>query len=292
MNLQQALEKTTARLVQAGVPDARLDAEYLVAEALQLPRLRLPLESGTPLTEHAEQRLEQWTRERCQRKPLAYVLGEQPFSNLTMHVTPDVLIPRPETELLVEEARRILEVKTAAVVADIGTGSGNIALSLVTHPHVSELHAVDISTAALEIARANALRNFVKKPVQWHHGDLLMPLIQQGTKLDLIVANLPYIKTGDIPSLSPEVRWEPGLALDGGRDGLAYIANLLVQAEYVLKKDGMVLLEIAFDQGEPVMELLDASRRWTEARLFNDLAGLPRIVRATKGGVLVGSLNY
>jgi release factor glutamine methyltransferase len=178
----------------------------------------------------------------------------------------------------------------SATVVDVGTGSGNIVLSLAKHKNVFELHAVDISTQALEIAHENAMRNDIHKPIHWHQGDLLGPLMQAGVRPDMIVANLPYVCTGDLSTLSPEVRWEPALALDGGRSGLAYIYQLIVQAAKTLAPEGVLLLEIGHDQGPAVLETLHASRLWKDPQLYHDLAGLPRIIRAQKGA-LVGSVN-
>jgi release factor glutamine methyltransferase len=291
MTLREALGKTIQRLEKAGIPDARLDAEYLVAEAAGLPRLQLPLKLSAVLNPAGQKRLEGWLRERLERRPLAYVLGEQPFMHLTLRVAPSVLIPRPETELLVEEAVRVLDSLKDAVVADIGTGSGNIALALAAHPCVKELHAVDISEAALAVARENALRNPVKTPVRWHQGDLLAPLMERDIAADMIIANLPYVRTGELPTLSPEVRWEPALALDGGRDGLAYVYQLIDQAEAVLKPEGTLVLEIGSDQGHALLKHLETNPLWTNTRLLKDLAGLPRIVRTQKGA-LVGSFNH
>jgi release factor glutamine methyltransferase len=291
MTIQEALDHTVSQFEQARIPDARLDAEYLVAEAVGVPRLRLMFRGGMLVQTDQQRRLDQWVRERLERKPLAYVLGEQPFMNLLLRVSPCVLIPRPETELLVEEALRLLDGIPAATVVDVGTGSGNIALSLARHPHTATVHAVDISLAALAIARENALRNFIRKPIEWHQGNLLAPLIERRLAADLVVANLPYVRTHEIPTLSPEVRWEPALALDGGRDGLAYISELIEQAETVLKPEGVLLLEIGADQGEAVLERLQSRKSWFGVRLTEDLAGLPRIIEARKG-VLIGSLNH
>ena len=279
MDVREALLDTTARLTQAGIPDARIDAEYLVAAASGIPRTRMLIKLDRALSLDGEILLRQWTIERLERRPLAYVLGEQPFLDLTLRVNPSVLIPRPETELVVEEACRILGRMDRAVVVDVGTGSGNIALSLANHEQAAEVHAIDISPAALGVARENALRNAVKKPIRWHQGDLLSPLIPLGVRADLIVANLPYVRRDELPALAPEVRWEPVLALDGGRDGLAYIFQLLDQASYVLKRGGVLLLEIGADQGPDVLDRL-TSKPWKNAELYSDLAGLPRIVKA------------
>jgi release factor glutamine methyltransferase len=291
MTLKEALHATAARLEQAGIPDARLDAEYLVAEAVGLPRLRLGIVAKSEMPGDAHARLRRWTEERLQRRPLAYVLGEQPFLNLTLRVNPSVLVPRPETELLVEEALRILNFKHDAIAVDVGTGSGNIALSLAQHRHVAEVHAIDISPAALHVAQENALRNTISSRVHWHEGDLLAPLIEKDIHADMIVANLPYVRTGEMHTLPPEVRWEPGLALDGGADGLAYIYPLVAQAEKVLMPEGCLLLEIGADQQFDVMNHLRANHSWEDVVLYHDLAGLPRIVYAQKGA-LVGSAHH
>jgi len=290
MTLQEAFDRTYAKLKHAQIPAARLDAEYLVAGAARIPRLKLVLEKARTLTSKGEQLLHQWTQERLERRPLSYVFGEQPFFNLRLRVNTSVLVPRPETELLVEEACRFLDSRPNAVAADVGTGSGNIAISLAKHDQVSRVHGVDISSAALGVARENALRHSPLKPIEWHLGDLLLPLIQQGIRADLIVANLPYIKTAVLPSLSPEVRWEPALALDGGPDGLAYIKPVIEQAEAVLKPNGLLLLEIGYDQGPAVIHFLETRKGWTAMKLQRDLAGLDRMVHATKGA-LIGSLN-
>jgi release factor glutamine methyltransferase len=291
MTIQDALQSTQKALESAGIPDAQIDAEYLVAEAVGLPRLKLALNRDKEISVDAHRRLQKWTRERLERRPLAYVLGEQPFMNMNLRVNPSVLIPRPETELLVEEAYKVLDTTSKAIVADIGTGSGNIALSLARHTNVIEVHAVDISAAALEVALENAMHNPVKASVQWHWGDLLTPLIKAELSFDLIVANLPYVRTEEFSSLSPEVRWEPALALDGGHDGLMYIDPLIEQAERVLKPEGMLMLEIGAEQGHAVLDIFEHRRGWKEYHVLQDLAGLPRIIKAKKGA-LVGSLNY
>jgi release factor glutamine methyltransferase len=153
------------------------------------------------------------------------------------------------------------------------------------------VHAVDISAAALEMAQENALRNHIQGNIHWHLGDLLTPLVQAEIPLDLVVANLPYVGSVEMKTLPAEVRWEPTLALDGGREGLAYIFQLIEQAESVLKPEGILLLEIGSKQGKHVLEMLKPGGAWQRARLYKDLAGLPRIIEAEKGAT-VGSLNY
>ena len=291
MTLNEAIRWATERLNKAGIEEARLEAEFLVAAAVDIPRLRLTLETSKTLKPEYEKQLTYWIQERLTRKPLAYVLGEQPFMNLSLEVNPSVLVPRPETELLVEMAQELLEKRSNAVVVDVGTGSGNIALSLAPHPHVAQLYAIDISKEALVVARRNAMRNRIKQPIHWLHGDLLNPLIDRQLKVDLIIANLPYVSREELHDLSPEVRWEPALALDGGREGVAYLFSLIDQAESVLSSQGVLLLEIGWNQDQKVTEFLAARNIWKKPCVSRDLAGHPRIVCVDKG-VLVESINH
>ena len=291
MTLNEAIRWATERLNKAGIEEARLEAEFLVAAAVDIPRLRLTLETSKTLKPEYEKRLTYWIQERLTRKPLAYVLGEQPFMSLSLEVNPSVLVPRPETELLVEMAQELLEKRSNAVVVDVGTGSGNIALSLAPHPHVAQLYAIDISQEALVVARRNAMRNRIKQPIHCLHGDLLNPLIGRQLKVDLIIANLPYVSREELHDLSPEVRWEPALALDGGREGVAYLFSLIDQAESVLSSQGVLLLEIGWNQDQKVTEFLAARNIWKKPCVSRDLAGHPRIVCVEKG-VLVESINH
>ena len=280
MILREALQDTIIRFSQAGIPEGQLDAEYLVAEAAGLSRLKLPLHGHRAMSVAEKQRLDGWVRDRLERKPLAYILGDQPFRNLSLRVTPAVLVPRPETEWLVEEVYQVLDKCESAIAVDVGTGSGAIAISLAKHPRVARVHAIDLSSAALQVARENAQRNTVKTPIYWHQGDLLAPLSKNPVQVDLVVANLPYIRSGDIPKLAPEVQWEPRSALDGGSDGLECIQRLIDQNRVYLKSGGHLFLEIGYDQGAAVMGYLAKRSCWKNVQLKLDLAELPRIISA------------
>ncbi len=281
--VEQAIQAASQCLKSVGIPNARLESEFLVASYLQIPRTRLLLCRNEELPPQVIDGLKEWIQEREQRKPLAYVTGEQPFRDFDVLVTPDVLIPRPETELLVEQALRLLERRSeAATVVDVGTGSGVIALSLIGHEKVSRLIAIDLSLEALNIARHNETHISTEYRVDWVHGDLLMPLISTHTQADLIVANLPYVTTKEMDSLEPELRWEPRLALDGGKEGLNAIEPCIRQSAEVLSPGGFLLLEIGFEQSKSITRLLEQAGKWNNVQMFRDFAGLPRIIQAER----------
>jgi len=281
MTLDEALRSTSKLLSSAGIEESWTESEYLVAAALNIPKVRLAFHRGQPISAVSERSLKKWRRERAQRKPLAYVLGEQPFGNLVLSVTPSVLVPRPETELLVERALKILDAAPRrAICADIGTGSGNIAISLAQHPEVDKVFGVDISEDALAVARRNAIKHGVHGRCEWRQSDLLSAL-PGAARLDMITANLPYVRRSEIKGLAPELQWEPRLALDGGESGLELIFRLIQQAEAALRPQGTLLLEIGADQGNDVLAQL-AKGPWTSVRLWEDLAKLPRIIEARK----------
>lgn len=212
-------------------------------------------------------------------EPLPYVLGEWEFYGLAFIVTPDVLIPRPETELLVEEALKWLRLNPGRQVVDVGTGSGAIAIALaVHHPEVS-VAAVDISAAALRVAAANAVRHSVAERVWCVQADLLPP---GADRFDLMCANLPYIPTGDLVSLRVS-HWEPAAALDGGPDGLDAIRSLLSRARERLALVGAVMLEIEAGQGRAAVRLAQAAFPGAQVLLQQDLAGRDRLIRIQNG---------
>jgi len=272
-----ALVHEAARLLGEHDPaGARLEAELLLAFVLGMDRpglyVRWDEAPGIGTRERFRQLVE---RRRC-GEPLAYLTGERDFMGLSFHVTPDVLVPRPETELLVETAlNHLREAGPSPPVVDVGTGSGAIAVSLaVYHPGI-RVTAVDISQAALGVARANASRHGVTGRVTFRQGDLLAGL---PGPVDLVTANLPYIPTWEWYRLPREVRYEPRLALDGGPDGLDYYRRLVRQVPGVLRRGGRLLCELGPGQEETFLALVPEPE-W-QARVQPDLAGRPRLLAA------------
>lgn len=281
--IEEAIQAASDCLESVGIEDSRVESEFLIAAFLHMPRTRLILNRHQRLQEKKIRGLRSWLRERQKRKPLAYVTGEQPFRDLHLWITPAVLVPRPETELLVEQATRILDgFDRSATVVDVGTGSGNIALCLSAHYKVQTVYGIDRSSEALKVAQANGRLVHRGAPIRWLEGDLLGPLQKRRLKADLVVANLPYVCTEEMERLEPELRWEPRQALDGGPDGLRYIEPCIEQAADILEPNGILLLEIGSEQSQAVATLLGRNGAWIDTQIFRDFAGLPRIVQSRR----------
>lgn len=253
-----------------------LDAHVLLGEVLGVERAYLLAHPEAELTAEQAERFEAWVARCAAGEPVAYILGRRAFYDRDFFVTPDVLIPRPETELLLENALawagdRVL------TAADVGTGSGALAVTLAANKANVQVHAVDVSAAALAVARKNAAAAGVE--VQFYKGDLLTPLVERGIKLDLVMANLPYIASDEVPTLAVS-RYEPVLALDGGGDGLELVRRLLAQVPQVANAGALVLLEIGAGQGAATLDLVRAALPGARAELLLDYAGHDRIVRA------------
>lgn len=258
-----------------GVDNPRLDAEVLLSHILGRDRLYLYVHFDQPLSPAELDAFRVSVRKRAARLPVAYITGEREFYGLRFAVSPAVLVPRPETELLVETVLRQLADKPAARIVDLGTGSGAIVISLLTRLPAATAVAVDISADALAVAGENAGRHQVDDRLQLRQGDLWEPV--SGMVFDVIVSNPPYIAAGDIDSLAPEVRQEPLLALDGGRDGLDFYRRLLRQGAAQLAADGVMAVEIGVGQAEPIRELAAVSPL-AVSEVIADYAGIERIV--------------
>ncbi len=253
-----------------------LDAHVLLGNVLGVDRAYLLAHPDAPLTpEHAARFTDDVTR--CAAgEPVAYIRGRRAFYDREFMVTPAVLIPRPETELLLENALAWAGDRAITVV-DVGTGSGALAVTFAANRPHAQVYATDISPAALAVARENAARHHA--PVTFYGGDLLAPLIEPGLKLDLIMANLPYIASADLPGLAV-TRYEPRLALDGGTDGLDLIGRLLAQVPQTANPSALILLEIGAGQGDAALALVQQALNPSDAQLILDYAGLDRIIRA------------
>ncbi len=275
---RQALSAAVDALRAVGVEDPRLDAEVLLAEAVGCDRAALAVDPEVPPA--AARRFGEMVRRRLRREPVAYILGRKGFRHIEVAVDRRVLVPRPETELLVEVAFE----RRPASVLDLGTGSGAIALAIADELPGCEVTATDTSSAALEVARANAERRGLSQRVRFLDGS-----VPEGESFDLIVANLPYIAEPDWPSLPPEVReWEPPEALLAGPDGLDAIRALLADRGRPLsriagKRTAAVALEVGEGQAAAVGGLLrDAGFASVQAR--RDLAGIERVVVGAAAG--------
>ena len=271
------LRWTTDYFAGRGIDNPRLDAELLLGETLGLDRVGLYLNFERPLQGEELAAFRDKVRRRAGREPLAYILGETEFWSLPFRVTADVLIPRPDTELLVEESLK--RVVGPARVLDVGTGSGALAVALAHERPEWMITAIDLSPAALAIAAENAGKNGVAERLAFVEGDLVR--LPDGP-FELIVANPPYIPHGELAGLMPEVRdFEPRLALDGGSDGLDAYRALAHQAETRLAPGGWLLVEVGFDQAAVVQELF-AGEGLTELFAARDLGGIERVVGGRK----------
>ncbi len=282
----EALFRLTQRLVELSDTPA-LDAQVLLAHVLGKPRAWVLARPEVSLTPEQQNTLDDAVTRLENYEPLPYVLGHWEFFGLDFIVTPDVLIPRPETELLVETAIEWSAFSTQrSKTLDIGTGSGCIAVSLAVHCPQADIVATDISAAALEVARRNAERHHVADRIQFVQADLLPPStfnLQPATcnlppaTFDIIAANLPYIPTETLKSL-PIYGHEPTLALDGGPDGLDLIRRLLADATRCLAEQGLLLLEIEASQGDSASRQARQAFPTAEIRLLPDLAGHDRLL--------------
>jgi len=259
-----------------GIDNPRLDAEVLLSHILGKDRLYLYTHFDQPLTPEELAAYRQAVKRRAMYAPVAYINGYKEFMGLDFMVNPAVLIPRPDTEILVEAALDRLVGTEAPVIADLGTGSGAIIVSLLSKLVTAVGMAVDISVEALAVAGENADRQGVSKRLALFRGDMLQPLA--GEKFDAIVSNPPYIPDSEIPGLSPEVRQEPRLALAGGSDGLNFYRRIVAQGADYLKPDGFIAVEVGINQAGLVAALADTSSRLITETISKDYAGIERVV--------------
>jgi release factor glutamine methyltransferase len=282
VTLKQALVGAVKSLTRHSIEDAPLEAEVLLRHVLSLPRAQLFSEFQRELTPGEQRDFWDLIKRRLNHEPTAYIIGRREFYGLDFYVDRRVFIPRPETELLVELcldfARHFPE--GPLLVADIGTGCGAIAISLGLNLPQAEVYAIDASAAALEVAFINCQRHGVLNQVHLRQGDMLDLLPEP---VDIVVANLPYVKESDLDQLSAEVvNFEPRTALAGGRDGLDWVRRLLSQAEGKLRKGDCLLAEVGLGQGETVVGLARAHFPGARAELMKDLGGIDRVVGIMK----------
>ncbi|HEY0785884.1 MAG TPA: peptide chain release factor N(5)-glutamine methyltransferase [Acidobacteriaceae bacterium] len=274
MNVRKALRHGAA--MTHASRDASRDASLLLCRALGKDRSWLMAHPEECLSVAQAWQYEQWLARRAQCEPMQYILGEQEFYGLRLAVSPAVLIPRPETEHLVEAALALVSSGEPVRIADVGTGSGAIAVALACAQPLAQLTALDLSQAALQIARSNAEAHAVSDRVRFLESDLLAAVA--GERFDIIVSNPPYVPSTE--QLEPQVRdWEPHTALFAGEDGLAIYRRLIPQAREALVAGGWLLLEIGHGQRASVQALLEA---WESVRFVADLQGIARVAVARK----------
>lgn len=279
MRRKEALRRAREVFSSQHIEDAHLEAELLLRHLLGINRAQFYADQEKELTTQQSQAYESLVQRRLSGEPTAYILGKREFYGLDFYVDRRVLIPRPESELLVDKALEFAGKHLSAphlFIADVGTGCGNLAISLAVHLPQAQIYASDISQAALEVAAINCQHHKMSQRIHLLQGYLLEPLPMS---MHVIVANLPYVKNKELAELEPNVRdFEPRLALAGGSQGLDYIAELLSQAPVKLSQGGAVLIEIGVGQGTAAIALARKHFPQSEAYLYPDLSGIDRVL--------------
>ena len=275
ISCKEALQNAVGSLVTAGVPDAEIDAWYLFEHVTGMKRASYFLHSDDTMKEEHANKLQTLVEKRAKRIPLQYITGSQEFMGYSFLVSPATLIPRQDTEVLVEEVSRVAEGKS---VLDLCTGTGCILLSLAKMCRLTKAVGTDISVEAVKTAKSNAER--LNADAEFYCGDLF-DAVPAGERFDILVSNPPYIPSAVIETLMPEVKeHEPMSALDGEEDGLAFYRRIIMEANKFLTEQGQIFFEIGCEQGNDVSALL-AQNGFHNIRVLKDLAGLDRVVRAT-----------
>ena len=281
MTIAEAIQKAAGRLAAHKVPDARRDAELLLCHALGKDRAWLLIHMQDQLDDQGRRVYERDIDRRSVREPLQYITGIQEFWGLPFKVTPAVLIPRPETELVVESAIKAAERSAAPVIIDLCTGSGCIAISLAKELPRARIFATDRSEDALEIARQNARQNSVAERVRFLEGDLFGPLEEMDLRMgvDIIVTNPPYIRSEELPTLQPEVRdFEPEMALIAGVTGTEIAERIISAAHNYLRSGGSLIMEMGMGQTDAIRKIIADTNRYRKPEVLKDLAGIERVI--------------
>ena len=283
MTVLEVIQRSSDFLARKGVESPRLQIELLLAHVLQMPRMKLYLNFERSLSAPELEAVRELVRRRGDREPLQHIVGSVSFCGFEIAVDRNVLIPRPETELLAEQAWKFLATlgSQPAAVLDFGTGSGCLAIAIAARHPDARVYAVDLSEAALSVARQNAERHRLADRIQFCHGDGLGAAPAE-LEFNLIVSNPPYIPTNQIGALQPEVRdHDPVLALDGGSDGLNFYRHLAVEGGPRLRSGGRLMLELGDGQAGAVSDLL-AANGWSVEQVQKDYGGHDRIIIARR----------
>lgn len=260
------------------IQSARLDAEVLLSHVLRQERIYLYVHFDEPMEQNELNKFREYVKKRAQHVPIAYIIGEREFMGLPFKVTKDTLIPRPDTEILVENVLNNVDKDKEIEIVDIGTGSGAIILSLLVNLPKAQGKTVDISSKAIEVAKENAVNLQVNDRCEFFVGDLFAPL--NDNKFDVIVSNPPYIPQKDIATLEDDVKeYEPVSALTDGGDGLSYYRRLLSEGKAYIKENGFIALEIGIYQSNDVKQIA-MDNGWKNIKIIKDYAGIDRVVLA------------
>jgi release factor glutamine methyltransferase len=277
----ELINETTGYFKKKGIESARLEAELLLANCLGIERIQLYIAFERPVSEEELARFRETVRRRAAGEPAAYLTGYREFWSLKIRVQKDVLIPRPETELLVEEALKLLKPQDQEMaILELGTGSGAISIALAKEIKNSGIYAADISASALAVARSNIEEHGLQERIRLVCGDGLTPFRQRAL-FDLIISNPPYICRREIGALAPEIKeHEPLQALDGGDDGLAFYRQWIPQMPSLLRNDGCVIFEIGAEQAAAVSQLFRDTEEFADITIKKDYSGHSRAVIA------------
>ena len=284
--IQRLLTWVTDYLTQKGVDAPRLSAELLLSNVLGLKRIELYTQYNKVVVQEQLDRLRDLVKRAGQHEPVAYLVGRTEFYSIEFEVSPDCLIPRPETELLVQRSVEFLRKRTGPqLVCDLCTGSGVIAVAIAKNVPDAKVIATDISQAALAVAARNIEKHKLAERIDLRHGDLFDPLVPQLDQFDLIVCNPPYVSAAEYEALDKNVKdYEPRIALHAGEDGLDVYRKITEEVGQFLKPDGVLLLEIGYQQGPAVRELLEQTGVFAKIRIDKDLQTHDRIVTSVRIG--------
>jgi release factor glutamine methyltransferase len=274
MNLRQALKHAEGTLSTAGIDDALLESEVLLMHTLEIDRVKLYIEIDSELSSQQYEDFFTLIQRRLKGEPSAYITGNREFYGYDFFVNQDVLIPRPETELLVEKAIAVANKRSYKTIVDAGTGSGVVAVCLALYLPNVVIYATDISAQALEVASSNCRKYNVENRITLLEGNLLEPLPEP---IDMIVGNLPYVRKTDMQMVNTYGH-EPEVALKGGEDGLEYIIAIVGQSVSKLLRGGSILLEVGQGQSQAASRQLKGIYPYGEVDIFRDLAGIERVV--------------
>ena len=282
MRLREAWARSRKQLERASIPDAGIEAEVLLRNALGIDRATFHASPDRELSDEDAEAFERSVARRIEGEPLSYITGYREFYGLDFVVTPDALVPRQETELLVEAVLEYAQScgDHALTIADVGTGSGCIAVALACHLPKATVYATDVSREALGVAAENVRRHGLEGRVHLRHGDLFESL---DGRVDVVVSNPPYLSTGEATDLPPDVQREPSVALIAGTDGMDVLRRLIVGAREYVKPDGLLAVEIDPRRLEAVESLARGTFPGGEMRVVKDHAGLERVVTVGVG---------